>query len=364
MHTWSMYTKAFTTLQCSIYKLLATKVVRLYYETDPGSNIKKHVEGEKGQYSQNLDNKNVCWFTGVWLFLHGGIEAKFIMKAFYYGCNRLNTEDLWGGCGEPQKGQQQQECFPFVLQNRTAFSFMCKSALEKWQKSQMRETKRLINQRGKTEAKANNNNNHTAKCWNGMRFCFFVLVVYVPIAIYHFTAKKKSACLKFFKYQNPFFCKLLVALYSFDLFLVCLKRMTEWQSFTSTLITISAWAFQTRPIRATRCRVCFLPSLILPHEEPETWVTEVRTVAWFTERQEYNGPKTSFSSTLLRDESWVASELKTLELINIWSYLSSRLEQFIFFLFFHDAAHSLISGAGTLLRDHAQPRLWADGGLS
>lgn len=54
-----MYTKAFTALQRSIHKLLATKVV-LYYETDPGSNMKKHVEGEKVQSSQNLDNKNVC----------------------------------------------------------------------------------------------------------------------------------------------------------------------------------------------------------------------------------------------------------------------------------------------------------------
>lgn len=90
-------------------------------------------------------------------------------------------------------------------------------------------------------------------------------------------------------------------------------------------------------------RRALLPSLISPYEGPETWVTEVRTVAWFTERQQYNGPKTSFSSTLLRDESWVASELKTLELINIWSYLSSRLEQFIFFFFFFSTTQPIRS---------------------
>lgn len=91
-------------------------------------------------------------------------------------------------------------------------------------------------------------------------------------------------------------------------------------------------------------------------------LTEVRTVWWFTEWGEYNGPKTSFSSTLLRDESWVASELKTLELINIWSFLPLRSSPLLSSGALRSLFHSLISGAWHAARRSRAAPVWAGGG--
>lgn len=70
----------------------------------------------------------------------------------------------------------------------------------------------------------------------------------------------------------------------------------------------------------SRCVLFTLRSCFMRHDWKR--ITE----AWFTG---HNGPSPHQHCLLLRDESWVAFELKTVELINIWSFL---LLKFIFCL--------------------------------
>lgn len=77
-----------------------------------------------------------------------------------------------------------------------------------------------------------------------------------------------------------------------------------------------------------------------------TWLEEDYTEVWFTE---HNGPTPHQHCLPLRDEFWVAFELKTVELINIWSYLLLK------FIFYFSSARLPIFCHQRLLYDHILP---------